>query len=303
VTLFGIAGLYSAAWSSSIIVPDNYPTISAACTAANPGDAIYLRDGNYSESVVITKMLSLQSLNQDPANTWIYGSVTIYGASYVNIYNLSIGCTQANGSCITVNPNCVNTTISTCYLYDKTTSGNAYAGVIAYGPSNGLTVQYSQCWNLKYGIQVNDGECITLTNNYISGYLYPVWISYLEQQSHSGWPAASRFTGNQFYTQVGGVYKYQTPAVYIFESYTGGGTTYWMGGNGFAGANYDIYVTASSTTNVILAGNTFSWCKFNSWYKNSNVWYWDALPGSSNNPYGVNNSFSNCPAGTYHGND
>jgi len=54
----------TAATATTIYVPDNYPTIQGAVNAASPGDTIIVRDGTYTESVVVDKAnLTIRSEN------------------------------------------------------------------------------------------------------------------------------------------------------------------------------------------------------------------------------------------------
>ena len=46
--------------SATIIVPDNYPSITAAIGNASAGDTILVRTGTYFENPVIDKSLTLQ---------------------------------------------------------------------------------------------------------------------------------------------------------------------------------------------------------------------------------------------------
>ena len=59
----------------TIVVPDDYPTIRDAITAASAGDTIYVKNGVYNESFIIDKPLSL--IGQDSQNTIITWSVGI----------------------------------------------------------------------------------------------------------------------------------------------------------------------------------------------------------------------------------
>jgi len=56
--------------AKTIIVPDDYPTIQSAVTAASAGDTVFVRKGTYRESTLrINKALSL--IGEDPVTTWI----------------------------------------------------------------------------------------------------------------------------------------------------------------------------------------------------------------------------------------
>ena len=49
----------------TIVVPDDYRTIQEAINAASPGDAVFVRAGTYSESVVVNKTVSLVGESRD----------------------------------------------------------------------------------------------------------------------------------------------------------------------------------------------------------------------------------------------
>ena len=66
--------------AATIIVPDDYPTIQAAINAATAGDTIFVRNGTYHESIIITKPLSL--VGENNSDTIINGG-GVYGVQAV----------------------------------------------------------------------------------------------------------------------------------------------------------------------------------------------------------------------------
>jgi len=64
----------SKAEPTTIIVPDNYPTIQEAINAANFGDTVYVRNGTYYENVVVNKTISL--IGESKENTIVDGGGT-----------------------------------------------------------------------------------------------------------------------------------------------------------------------------------------------------------------------------------
>ena len=68
---------------STIIVPDDYPSISAAIGNASAGDTIFVRSGTYFENPVIDKPLTLQGENS--ANTMVVGTGGVAGASVLTV--------------------------------------------------------------------------------------------------------------------------------------------------------------------------------------------------------------------------
>ena len=80
-----------------ITVPDDYPTIQAAISAASPGDTVYVRAGTYYENVTIDKSLTLQG--EDRSTTIIDGTKT-GDVIYVTASNVTIsGFKVINGEC------------------------------------------------------------------------------------------------------------------------------------------------------------------------------------------------------------
>jgi len=84
------------AQSQTIIVPDNFPTITAAVLNANNGDTVFVKNGNYTESIEIDKPISLIGEERNsvvitaPFST-IFGSQTIkVVADEVKISNLTV---------------------------------------------------------------------------------------------------------------------------------------------------------------------------------------------------------------------
>ena len=53
------------AQSTTIVVPDNYPSIQDAINNANAGDTIYIKTGTYVENPVVNKSVSLIGENRD----------------------------------------------------------------------------------------------------------------------------------------------------------------------------------------------------------------------------------------------
>ena len=78
---------------TTVIVPDDYPTIQGAINSASPGDTIYVRAGTYNENVVVNKSVSLVGENR--ATTIIdvegrYATSPYYGAVQVIANNVKI---------------------------------------------------------------------------------------------------------------------------------------------------------------------------------------------------------------------
>jgi parallel beta-helix repeat protein len=77
---------------TTIVVPDDYPTIQEAINAATPGDTIFVRAGTYFENVVANKTVSL--IGEDKTTTIIDGnameSVFTVTQDHVNITGFTV---------------------------------------------------------------------------------------------------------------------------------------------------------------------------------------------------------------------
>ena len=75
--------------AAEIIIPDDYPTIQTGINSASPRDTIYVRWGEYRESVVVNKTVALigEKISFPPAYPIIVGVISIY-ANNVSITRL-----------------------------------------------------------------------------------------------------------------------------------------------------------------------------------------------------------------------
>jgi nitrous oxidase accessory protein NosD len=69
--------------STTIIVPNDYPTIQEAINAASDGDTVFVRNGTYCENVVVNKSVSLVGEAED--------STIINGTAYKPTIDINIG--------------------------------------------------------------------------------------------------------------------------------------------------------------------------------------------------------------------
>jgi len=78
-----------------LTVPDDYPTIQAAVSAAGSGDTVYVRKGVYTENVIITQSLTLQGEDRETTIIDGYGSGNVVHITVNHV--LVSGFTVRNG--------------------------------------------------------------------------------------------------------------------------------------------------------------------------------------------------------------
>jgi parallel beta-helix repeat protein len=78
--------------SHTLTVPDDFPTIQAAVSAAGSGDTIFIRNGVYEENIILGKSLTLQG--EDPRETVLdgkgRGSVIQVTSNHVHLSGLTL---------------------------------------------------------------------------------------------------------------------------------------------------------------------------------------------------------------------
>jgi parallel beta-helix repeat protein len=142
--------------ASTIIVPDDYPTIQLAINAANSGDTIYVRAGTYYEHLTIDKALTLQGEDKDTTVIDAQGTndVIYVSADWVNISNFKItgsGPSQPPGGILDAGIEFDYTEFSS--IINCNVSKNTF-GIILH-KSNNNTINKNTCTdNEKYGIHL-----------------------------------------------------------------------------------------------------------------------------------------------------
>ncbi|MGB7294025.1 MAG: NosD domain-containing protein [Candidatus Aminicenantales bacterium] len=110
--------------SRTLTVPDDYPTIQAAVSAAGSGDTVYVRKGVYAENIILGKSLTLQG--EDRRATVIDGSgraSTIQvTASHVHLNGLTIK-NGLDGINLTSNRPVHHLTIQNCVVTENAGEG------------------------------------------------------------------------------------------------------------------------------------------------------------------------------------
>ena len=155
---------------STIIVPDDYPSISAAIGNASAGDTIIVRSGTYFENPIIDKPVTLQGENS--VDTIVVGTGGYVGAS---VFTIAADNVKVSGFTITS----VNYSTSANYAYGIMIEGdnciitgnnivNTASGIFCSVQSSALIAQNNITGNHKNGVQFYGGFNNTISGNNIT---------------------------------------------------------------------------------------------------------------------------------------
>jgi len=155
----------------TILVPDSYPSITAAIGNASAGDTIVIRRGTYFENPKIDKQLSLQG--EDSLGTVVVGAGGSAGASV-----LTISADDVKVSGLTVTS--INYSASATYAYgivvygdNSTITGNnivnTLSGIFCPFQSSIMISQNNITGNRKDGVRFYGGFNNTILENNITG--------------------------------------------------------------------------------------------------------------------------------------
>jgi parallel beta-helix repeat protein len=143
---------------TTIMVPDDYPTIQGAINAASNGDTIFVRSGTYFENVVVDKTISLIGENNSVveissdhtaiALNITANNVNVSGFTIVNGLNAAIELWYVQG----------------CRIEDNILTGNGN-GICSYCSSNNILSNNTASDNEHYGIVLQNDWSETLVNN------------------------------------------------------------------------------------------------------------------------------------------
>lgn len=153
------------AGTSTITVPDKFPTIQAAINAANPGDTVYVRAGTYHEELVVNKMLSL--VGESPQNTTITagyaGTVVDVVADGVNVtaFTISFGGNGYTAAGIDLE------NVSHCNIIGNVITNSRF-GVWLHNSSNDSLTRNNVTSNTTYGVWLDSSSNNSLVGNNLS---------------------------------------------------------------------------------------------------------------------------------------
>ncbi|NQE52398.1 Cell surface glycoprotein, partial [ANME-1 cluster archaeon GoMg3.2] len=150
--------------STTIYVPDSYPTIQAAVDAASPGDTIIVRDGTYRENIDVTKRLTIKSENGS-VNCIVEAedrddNVFEITTNYVNISGFTVK--DATGiSSMQLNR------ADYCNISNNNVTGkgsNSFNGIHLSHSSNNI-ISSNNNYNNQHGIRLDYSSNNTIKNN------------------------------------------------------------------------------------------------------------------------------------------
>ncbi len=241
---------------STIIVPDDYPSITAAIGNASAGETIFVRSGTYFENPIIDKPLTLQGENS--ATTVVVGTGGSAGAS---VFTIAADDVKVSGFTISS----VNYSDSANYAYGVTIEAdkctitsnnilNALSGIFSSVQSSAFIAQNNITGNYKDGIRLYGGFNNTISENNIVGNT----ASAIAIEGYS-----DNITGNNLSRNTMGIGLAATYSVIFRNNITQNSNSgiYLTGSNNIISANYvannkyGVYSVPSfglSTNNTIV---------------------------------------------------
>ena len=147
-----------------IYVPDDYPTIQGAVDAAAPGDTIIIRDGSYTENIIVTTdHLTIRSENG------AVSTVVVAADPDANVFNITADYVSIAGLTVTgATEKCragINLTESSyCDICDNTAIGN-YQGICLKDSHHNTLTGNTANENDYFGIRLYYSPLNTLRNN------------------------------------------------------------------------------------------------------------------------------------------
>ena len=280
---------------TTIIVPDNYPTIQKAINAASPGDIIYVRADTYYENAIVNKTIQLIGENRE--TTIIDGgglTVVAVTADDVAIQNFTIrngfsegesGIRIENGKKIQLQDIKVTNNFYGLSLHNS--SGNTISsntiinncdGIILSDSSNNILSENNITANERFGVDLsvssnntiyrnsimfNNYEGLTLYESFYNAIFGNNIVNNSKGISLYGWPLGSSNNSiyhNNFINNTIQTYLYKAGINIWDDGYPSGGN-YWSDYVG-ADANGDAI---GDTPYIIDENNTDRYPLMNPW--------------------------------------
>jgi parallel beta-helix repeat protein len=183
LSILGFVRFEAKASSTTVRVPQDYPTIQQAINQANPGDTVSVSAGTYYESLTIDKNLALIGENRETTVLNGMGGCYGIGATSVNvtitgfkILNVTTGIyvEQSNGSMISHNDITAGQRgIWLHYSNSSIVSGNvihdvAWRGIVLCGGSSENTIILNTVRDCGNGIVLSGEGDFIFHNNFIN---------------------------------------------------------------------------------------------------------------------------------------
>jgi len=150
-----------------------YETIQQAINAASVGDIIYVRNGTYSEQVVVNKTVSL--FGEDKFNTIIdgggSGNVISLTADNVTVTGFSI---QNSGSILTVGGVYIDHSVDN-KITGNIIRNNEYGVYLSYSSENSIV--NNTVFNNHYGISLTSSPSNIISHNNLLYNNHGIWLS------------------------------------------------------------------------------------------------------------------------------
>jgi parallel beta-helix repeat protein len=158
------------AGSKTIIVPEEYATITEAVANASPDDTVFVKNGVYHENVLIDK--SLLVMGEDSENTVIIGESSVNDG---NVFTLAASNVTVEGFTIKSQDyatakqyaNGVNIKGDNCTVRGNNIA-NTFWGVLCPMQSFTFITENNIIGNLKEGIRFYGGSLNTISGNFIA---------------------------------------------------------------------------------------------------------------------------------------
>jgi len=295
------------AQSTTLIVPDNFPTISAAIGNATQGDTILVKPGTYYENPVVNISLTIKS--ETPNGAIVIGAGGVSGGG-MGVFTLAADDITLEGFTIQSLNYTTASTYATgvlllgnnCTISDNTIVGGTWSGIFSSTPQY-CTIIGNTILNAGHiGIRISGGSHNVFSNNVVTGALQ----SGVAIDGYSNIITGNSFTNNSLHgLGLGAAYS-----VVYYNNLSGNtGDGLYIGSsncivtsntiaqnkigvdleNSFAAPNNDTFYGNNFLNNTIQAafdsdGFVESWD--NGIYGN----YWSDYSGNSTNNNGIGDS-------------
>jgi parallel beta-helix repeat protein len=248
IAIAGMINIHETRASKTLIVPDQYPTISAAVNQASAGDTVFVKSGIYYENVQLDKPLTLEG--QNSTNTIIIGSG---GPSPAAVLVLAVDNVKVSGFTI----ESLNYSTTKMYAYGIWVEGNSctitgniventYTGIFCSTQSSTTITQNTVESNFKNGICFYGGSQNNVSENNIIGNA----VSGIEMAGYSDVISKNSILGNYRGVGLGTSYSVLFGNNIQSNSESGvflAGSKNIISENNFVSNKYGVFVTLQLT--------------------------------------------------------